>query len=189
MCIWDFELSDESASVPKPARDERTDDRVVTLGKIAGTFGVQGWVKIRSFTDPRENILQYDRWRVRRGGEWSPVAVENGRLTGKGVLAKLAGIETPEEARLYVGAEIGVPRSEMPELAAGEYYWTDLEGLEAWGREGEVLGRVDHFRTTPAGDLVVVRGEREHWIPFVKDRIVKVDLAAGHIEFDWAADW
>lgn len=190
MCaFWGFGLSDESANVPEPARDERTSDRIVTLGKIAGTFGVRGWIKVRSFTDPTANILDYARWRIRRGGEWSPVAVEEGRLTGKGVLAKLAGIETPEEARLYVGAEIGVLRSEMPEPAPGEYYWSDLEGLEARGRDGEVLGRVDHFRTTPAGDIVVVRGEREHWIPFVKDRIVKVDLAVGRIVFDWAADW
>ena len=110
-------------------------------------------------------------------------------MTGKGVLAKLAGIDTPEDARLYVGAELGVARSEMPQTAPGEYYWSDLEGLEARGAGGEVLGKVDHFRSTPAGDVVIVRGEREHWIPFVKERILKVDLEAGHIVLDWAADW
>jgi 16S rRNA processing protein RimM len=115
--------------------------------------------------------------------------VENGRVTGKGVLAKLAGIETPEEARLYVGAELGVARSEMPPPAAGEYYWSDLEGLEARSESGEVLGHIDHFRTTPAGDVMIIRGAREHWIPFVKERIVKVDLAARCIVLDWAADW
>ena len=48
---------------------------------------------------------------------------------------------------------------------------------------------MDHFRTTPGGDVVVIRGEREHWMPFVKERIVKVDLDAGRIVLDWAADW
>ena len=182
-------LSDEPASVPEPTREERTGDRIVTLGKIAGTFGVRGWVKVRSFTDPPENIFEYEHWRVRRSGEWVPVALEDGRMTGKGALVKLAGVDTPEDARLYAGAEIGVARREMPALAPGEYYWSDLEGLEARGRSGELLGRVDHFRTTPGGDIVVVRGEREHWIPFVKDRIVKVDLEAGRVVFDWAADW
>jgi 16S rRNA processing protein RimM len=188
-CIGYLNLSDESASVPEPARPERAGDRIVTLGKIAGTFGVRGWVKVRSFTDPPENIFEYENWRIQRGGDWVPVTLEDGRLTGKGALAKLAGIDTPEDARLVVGAEIGVARSEMPAPGPGEFYWSDIEGLEARSREGDVLGRVDHFRTTPAGDIVVVRGEREHWIPFVKDRIVKVDLEAGHIVLDWAADW
>lgn len=162
---------------------------MVTLGKIAGAFGVQGWVKVHSFTDPPDNIFQYENWCVRRGAEWVPVAVEDGRMTAKGALAKLEGISTPEEARVYVGAEIGVLRSELPALAPGEYYWSDLEGLEARGAAGEVLGRVDHFRTTPGGNIVVVRGEREHWIPLVKDRMLQVDLEDGYIVFDWASDW
>jgi 16S rRNA processing protein RimM len=162
---------------------------MVTLGKIAGTFGVHGWIKVQSFTDPPENIFEYDHWRLLRSGQWTSVEIEDGRVTGKGVLAKLAGIDTPEDARLYVGAELGVPRNEMPQTAPGEYYWSDLEGLEARSANGDVLGRVDHFRSTPAGDVVVVRGAREHWIPFVKDRILKVDLESGCIVLDWAADW
>jgi 16S rRNA processing protein RimM len=182
-------LSDAPASVPEPTRAERTFDRIVTLGKIAGTFGVQGWIKVQSFTDPPENIFEYENWRIRRRGEWEPVTIEDGRVTAKGVLAKLQGVETPEDARLYAGAEIGVARSELPATAPGEYYWSDLEGLEARTPTGAVLGRIDHFRSSPGSDIVVVRGEREHWIPFVKDRIVKVDLEAGHVVFDWAADW
>ncbi|MFL6620141.1 MAG: ribosome maturation factor RimM, partial [Povalibacter sp.] len=65
----------------------------------------------------------------------------------------------------------------------------DLEGLEAVNKDEEVLGRVDHFRSTPGGSVVVVRGEREHWIPFVKERIVKVEMDAGRVVLDWSADW
>lgn len=183
-------MSDASGSAGAPSSEARArSDRIVTLGKVAGTFGVKGWVKVKSYTDPPENLFEYDHWRILHGGVWRSAELEDGRVTAKGVLAKLRGIETPEEARLYVGAELGVPRSEMPPTAPGEYYWSDLEGLEARGADGSVLGRVDHFRTTPAGAVVVVRGEREHWIPFVKDRIVQVDLGAGCIVFDWAADW
>jgi 16S rRNA processing protein RimM len=183
-------LSDESASFSeRAARSGPSSDRIITLGKIVGTFGVQGWVKIQSFTDPPENIFEYDNWRMQRGGQWSQVEVEDGRVTGKGVLAKLVGIDTPEDARLYVGTPLGIARSDMPAPAAGEYYWSDLEGLEARSASGEVLGRVDHFRSTPGGDVVIVRGEREYWIPFVKERILEVDLQAGYIALDWAADW
>ncbi|MFO7304917.1 MAG: ribosome maturation factor RimM [Gammaproteobacteria bacterium] len=183
-------MSDEPASVPEPTRSKPASDRVVTLGKIVGTFGVRGWVKVQSFTDPPDNIFRYDNWCVRRtADEWVRLAVEDSRMSGKRALAKLEGIATPEQARLYVGAEVGVPRSELPALGPGEYYWTDLEGLEARGASGEVLGRVDHFRRLPGGDIVVVRGEREHWIPLVKDRILQVDLEDGYIVFDWASDW
>jgi 16S rRNA processing protein RimM len=164
-------------------------DRVVVLGTIAGTFGVKGWVKIKSYTEPVENILDYEAWQLGRAGQWAPVIVEDARVTDKGVLAKLEGFETPEEARLKVGLEIGVWRSQMPPPEPGEYYLSDLEGIEAFSPDGERLGRVDHFRSTPGGTVVIVKGEQEHWIPFVKDRIVKVELDAKRVVLDWSADW
>lgn len=182
-------MGDEPASASGPTRPQRAPDRIVTLGKIAGVFGVKGWVKVQSFTDPPENIFGYATWRLGRSGEWQPVELEQGRLTGKGTLAKLTGVDTPEQARLYVGTQVGVLRSEMPALGPGEYYWSDLEGLEARSPGGAVLGRVDHFRTAPTCNIVVVRGEREHWIPLVKGRLLKVDLESGYAVFDWEPDW
>jgi 16S rRNA processing protein RimM len=183
-------MSDEHGEqVGEQAERDSSADRWVVLGKIGSAFGVQGWVRITSYTDPPDNILDYDRWHLHRAGQWEAVEVEDGRVTAKGVQAKLVGIESPEEARLQVGVEIAVRRSELPPTAPGEYYWSDLEGLEALTPSGESLGRVDHFRSTPGGDIAVVRGAREHWIPFVKDRIVKVDLEARRIVFDWGVDW
>ncbi len=164
-------------------------DRVVILGKIVGTFGVRGWVKISSYTDPPDNLLSYEELLISSSGNWTNVELEEGRVTGKGVLVKLKGIENPEDARLRIGAELGVRRSEMPAPAPGEFYWSDLEGLTAESTTGESLGKVDHFRSTPAGTLIVIKGEREIWVPFVKERIAKVDLNAGRIVLDWSADW
>ncbi len=164
-------------------------DRVVVLGRVTGTFGVEGWVKIESYTDPPSNILGYAGVLVGHSGEWTPIEMEGGRVTGKGVLGKFKGIDTPEVARTLVRKEIGLKRSDLPPLEPGEFYWSDLEGLDAESPTGEKLGRVDHFRSTPAGTLIVVRGERELWIPFVKERIVKVDLTAGRIVLDWSAEW
>ena len=177
-------MSDESRVASPEGQD-----RIVVLGKIVGTFGVQGWIKVSSYTEPPANILEYETWQLGRAGRWSPVRVEDGRVTGKGVLAKLAGLETPEAARVHVGAELGVWRSELPPPGEGEHYWSDLEGLDAFAASGERLGVVDHFRSTPAGVIVVVKGEREHWIPFVKERILKVELDARRIVLDWAVDW
>jgi len=163
--------------------------RRVVLGQVGGAFGVQGWVRIQSYTDPPANILKYERWQLGRAGQWREVEVEDGKVTAKGVLAKLVGVETPEDARLATGSEIAVTREELPKPAPGEYYWSDLEGLAAFGQNDQPLGRIEEFRATPAGTVVVIRGERQHWVPFVKERIVAVDLDAGRVVFDWAADW
>lgn len=164
-------------------------NRRVVLGQVGGAFGVQGWVRIQSYTDPPANILGYSRWQLGRAGQWREVEVEDSKVTAKGVLAKLAGVATPEAARLNTGAQIAIGRDELPEPAPGEYYWSDLEGLAAFGREDQLLGRIEEFRTTPAGPVVVIRGERQHWVPFVKERIVAVDLDAGRVVLDWVAEW
>lgn len=174
----------QAAGAAPPAND-----RVVTLGRIGGTFGVHGWVKVQSFTDPPDNILGYEGLQLQRHGVWTPVEIEQGRCTNRGVLMKLVGVDSPEEAQSYRGAELGVRRSEMPPPAPGEYYWSDLEGLEAVTPAGEMLGKVDHFQMLPANPVVVIRGEREHLVPFVKDRIVKVDVPGGRIVLDWGLDW
>lgn len=175
---------------PMPGPVTPDPDRVVILGKIAGTFGVWGWVKVSSYTEPLDNLLQYPVWQLRRGADWTQIEVSEGRVTGKGVLAKLEGFDTPEDARVLVGTELGVRRHELPPPAPGEYYLSDLEGLAAVTPQGESLGSIDHFRSTPSATVAVIRrqGRPEHWVPFVKERIVRVDLAAGQVVLDWPAD-
>lgn len=164
-------------------------ERIVTLGRIGGTFGVHGWLKVQSFTDPPDNLLDYEALLLKQRGGWVEADIEEARSNHRGVLMKLHGVDSPEDAQSYNGAELGVKRGDMPRLAPGEFYWSDLEGLDAVTPEGVVLGKVDHFQMLPANPIVVIRGEREHLVPFVKERIVKVDLEAGRVVLDWGADW
>ncbi len=144
-----------------------------------------------SYTEPRENILHYRPWYLRRGGEeWQPRECVEGSRHGKGVVARLEGYEDRDQARLLMNTEIGVRREQLPPTAPGEYYWQDLQGLEVMNLEGEPLGTVDHLMETGANDVLVVRGERERLIPFVLDKIVmRVDLDAGVIQVDWDKDY
>lgn len=162
----------------------------VTLGRISGVFGVKGWVKVFSYTEPRDNIVGFRSWLLRLRGDERRFDVEAGHKQGAGVVAKLRDVDDPERARELVGADIVVDRQELPACAAGEYYWTDLEGLEVRTTEGQVLGTVDHLIATPGHDVLVLTGERERLIPFVLGSVIcEVDLAAGRIVADWSADY
>ncbi len=162
-------------------------DRWLTLGQIVGVFGVKGWVKVKSFTEPRDNLFKYGNWRLGK-----PVAaelrLEQGKLQGQGMVAKLVGIEDRDQAAGLVGSEIEVQRSDLPDAPPGEYYWVDLEGLEAFSTDGTRLGVVSHLFSTGANDVVVIEGERQHMVPYVMDRFVKeVDLVAKRMVLDWDA--
>lgn len=162
----------------------------VTLGRVSGVFGIKGWVKVESYTDPPGNIVAFDRWTLRLRGADRAVEIERGQEHGGGVVAKLRGIDDRDSAREFVGAEVVIERNLLPEVGAGEYYWTDLEGLEVRTTAGVVLGTVQRLFATGAHDVLVVAGTPERLIPFVAGPIVKrVDLDAGLIEVDWSPDF
>ena len=164
--------------------------RAVRLGHIAGVHGVQGWVKVHSFTEPRDNIVRFGSWTLTQAGRRWRVELEAGRSHGKNVLAKLEGVDDRDSATALVGAEILVDRNSLPGCAPGEYYWADLEGLVVESTDGSVLGRVDHLIATGAHDVLVLDGERDRLIPFVLDDVVqKVDLEGGRIVVNWDASF
>jgi len=161
----------------------------VVLGRISGFFGVRGWVKVYSYTEPREAVLNYERWLLSKNGEWQAAKVAEGKRHGKTVIARLDGIDDRDQAADLIGRDIGVPRDELPETDAGQYYWSDLEGLRVVRKDGSVIGEVSHLLETGANDVMVINGEREHLVPFVKDEVVlDVDIAAGVIRVDWEWD-
>lgn len=163
---------------------------LVTVGRICGLYGVRGWVRVFSHTDPREGIVRYSPWYLRLGGEWREVRLAEGRRQGKGVVARLEGCEDRDQAARLMGAEIAVRRDQLPPLPPGEYYWTDLEGLRVVTREGVELGVVARLMETGANDVLVVRGERERLVPYLPERVVlEVDLEGGVIRVDWDPDF
>jgi 16S rRNA processing protein RimM len=162
-------------------------DRSLLLGKIVGLSGVQGAVKLESYTEPRMRLFAYQPWRLKVAGTEREISGVRGREQGKGIVASLPDVTDREAAALLVGAEIWVARSALPKAKRGEFYWTDLEGLNVVTLHGVALGRVSHLFSTGANDVLVARdGERERLIPFVLERFVhEVDLDAGRIVVDW----
>jgi 16S rRNA processing protein RimM len=164
-------------------------EKWVILGRVSGVFGVKGWLKVQSYTEPRDNVVGFGAWTLRMDGVDRDFEVEDGRSHAGSVVAKLHGIDDRDRARDCVGADIVVPREKLPAVGSGEFYWTDLEGLEVRTTTGVVLGKVDHLLATGGNDVLVLDGRPQRLIPFVAGAVVKdVDLGLGIIVVDWSTD-
>lgn len=168
------------------------------IGKVAGVYGVKGWVRIQSFTSPMENFLSYRQCELIAADGLSSraVAFDEGRLHGRGLVAHLRGVEDRNKAAELVGMSIAIDAEALPELEDEEYYWHQLEGLRVWvlGSDGDrlLLGIVEHLMETGSSDVLVVTpvygslDQRERLIPYVPDQVIKsVDLVAGDMLVDW----
>ncbi|SFM64909.1 16S rRNA processing protein RimM [Ectothiorhodospira mobilis] len=164
-------------------------DRIV-VGHIAGVYGVRGWLRIFSETEPRTQLIQYNPLYMERNGQWSEVHVEAGRAHGKGLVAKFQGLDDRDAAAACIGCHLAIGREQLPPLPEDEYYWADLVGLRVVNLQGLELGRVDHLLQTGANDVLVVHGDRERLIPYVREAVIRsVQLEAGEIRVDWDPDF
>lgn len=160
---------------------------MIEVGRITGLFGIHGWLKVESYTDPRENILNYQPWTIKlKNQPLQTVMVENSENHAKGLVVHLKGFESMETARVLIGARINVNREQLPKLPEGQYYWTDLEGIEVVTIDGVGLGKVAYLFDTPANDVLVVKGDRERFIPYLPGNVIKqVDLSKKIMQVDW----
>ena len=178
---------------------------LIELGVVGAPFGVRGWVKLRSFTDPPDRLLQHRNLQLRVGGSWVAYKIEASGRSGGQLTAKLSGVNDRDQAGVLRGAQIGVPRAELPQRDDKDFYRADLIGCEVVNLAGRYLGKVQHFVETPAQVLMVVRGggtapaedtagekesrgvagEKEYWVPAVPLHLRRVDLQARRVVVDW----
>ncbi len=170
--------------------------RLLVVGKITTVYGVKGWVKLYSFTEPMENILGYESCFIQVNGTWQLLELEAVKHHGKGLIAKIKGVEDREQARLYCQCDIAVDKEEMPLLDDEDFYWHQLVGLSVYTVtvDGEqlLLGKVQQMMETGANDVLVVQksqgsiDRRERLIPWLPDQVIKqVDIENGQIIVDW----
>jgi len=161
-------------------------ERWVVLGEVSGIYGVAGWIRVFSSTDPRDGILHYGTWFLNSPDGWEERCLEAGRRQGKGIVAKLSQCEDRDDARALIGRHIAVPRETLPHAGRGEFYWTDLIGLKVCTRDGEPLGIVEGLMETGSNDVLRIQGQRNHLVPFIPgDVVIDVDVDAGTMIVDW----
>jgi len=162
----------------------------ILLGRIVGASGLQGWLKVRSDTQPRIAIGNYKRWQLGKNSDWHARDVDDVKSRGKRILGKLADCDSREDAEALIGFDIAVEAEQLDSLADGRYYWVELQGLEVIGEGGQSFGTIARIFDTGANDVIVVKGDRERLIPWLMGDVVKaVDLESGTVTVDWAADY
>jgi len=167
----------------------RTAEPYMTLGQVGAAHGVHGWLMVRSFADPPDSLLDYDEWQLLSpGGKTLQLQLLEGAPHRDRLRVKLSGIDDRDAASGLTGWWVRIARSELPPPAKGEYYRDDLVGFEVANTDGVVLGRLDYFADLPAGAVMVLKGEREHWVPAAPKHLLKVDLAAKRLTVDWPAE-
>jgi 16S rRNA processing protein RimM len=160
---------------------------LIQLGFVGAPYGVRGWVKLRSHTDPPERLLEHRNLMLGRDSVWQNYRIEASGRSGGALTVKLAGVEDRDQAQALRGAQICVPRSELPPRNDRDFYRADLIGCEVVNLEGTDLGRVQNFMETPAQVLMVVRGAKDILIPAVPQYLRRVDLQSRRVVVDWNA--
>ncbi len=164
---------------------EKAKGERLLLGRVLAPFGIQGWVKVHSETRPIDAIGRYRTWQLELQEGWAEYGVRAVKFQGKGLVAKLAGVDDRTRAEALSGAGIAIDPSALPAPDEGEYYWRELVGMQVVTREGVELGEVDHLLETGANDVLVLKGERERLLPFIPQVVLEVDRAARRMIVDW----
>ncbi|PID42757.1 MAG: ribosome maturation factor RimM [Proteobacteria bacterium] len=170
---------------------------MTTLGKVTSPYGIKGWLRIYSYTDPIDNILNYPKWVLVQDGKSAVFDLEQGKVHGKGIVVKFSGCSDRTEAEKLCGSKVCVSASSLPALSENDYYWHQLEGLNVYHSEtGALVGKVSYMIETGANDVVVVRStagsidSRERLIPYLPDQVIKtVDLGKQRMVVDWDLDF
>jgi 16S rRNA processing protein RimM len=162
----------------------------ICVGAIAGSFGVQGEVRLKSFCAAPEAIADYGPLWTEDGARSFTVKLTRAAVSG-GLGARLSGVATKEQADALKGTQLFADRDRLPSLPDDEFYHADLIGLTAQDAGGAILGTVRAVHNHGAGDLLEIFGPGQKTallVPFTRAAVPTVDLAAGRIVVDLPED-
>ena len=152
------------------------DKRFLEAGEVVGTHGIQGEVKILPWADGPEFLLGFKTLYL----NGKPYAVRSSRVHKTCVLAKLEGIDTPEQATLLRKQVVTVDRTGV-KLPDGAVFIADLIGCRALDDDGNEFGKITDVLTMPSSDVYVIKGEKTYMIPAVKAFVREVNVAEGYV--------
>ena len=173
--------------------DTANKDGLILLGQISGVFGVKGWLKVFSYTNPRSQIITYKRWYL-GANKQNMMRLEAGQAHKQGVIAKLTGIDDRDQAMDLLEQEIWVDQDVLPKLPQGEYYWYQLIGCQVIDSNNRILGQVSDLMETGANDVLIVTAQQdskqEYLIPYIWQQVIQsIDLDRRQIRVEWDVNY
>ncbi len=179
-------------------------DDYLVIGRVVASYGLKGWVKVKSFTQPQLNLISYKECFIapdRQGDKnWQPAKIEKGKEHGKGIVVKFTGCDDRNAADLLQKYDVAVQVGQLPELSTEEYYWHQLSDLQVYlyanesgANEGDeqLLGRVSHLLETGSNDVLVIKpcqgsiDEQERLLPYRPEVVLSIDLQTSKMVVDW----
>jgi len=165
----------------------------IILGKVGAVYGIKGWLKVHSFTDDTDAILDYFPWSLKLGNKTQTVEITDWRKHNKGLIVKVDNIDDRDEAQALVGSEILTSETSLPDLPQGNFYWRDLIGMNVVTTQGYDLGVVSDMMETGANDVLVVKAnlkdgfsKKERLIPYILEQVIEsVSIENKQICVDW----
>lgn len=143
-------------------------------GKIVTTHGIRGEVKIMPYTDTPELLCEFDR--LFMGKNHTEIIIERSRVFKNMVIAKIEGIDTPEDAEKLRNKMLYMHRDDL-ELDENTYFIQDLIGMEVKDNEnGFIYGKIIDVMQTGANDVYVIQGDKEYLIPAIPDVVISTDI-------------
>ncbi len=162
----------------------------VIVGRFCRPHGIKGFIRVLSFTEPRDNLLNFPTWYIKKDRVWQPIERLNDELTHKYIITQVKGYIEREDVAALTNCEIGVPRDHLPELEKNEHYWHELQGMQVVHKNGTQLGAVTEIMMTGSNDVLVVEGEHRYLIPYLPDEVIlAVNTQTRTITVDWDLDF
>ena len=178
-----------------------SDDSVpemLIVGRITTVFGVRGWLKVFSYTEDIEALLDYQPWWIDTASGLQQVTADDFKRHGDGLIVHFKDIDDRDVAKAWCQKDVLVQKTVLPSLKVDDYYWYQLVGLNVFNEyQGEQarLGTVNSLLETGANDVLLVKGDgdsvdrKERLIPYSDEFVIKVDIVQQKIIVSWDPEY
>lgn len=159
-----------------------SENKLVCVGKVLSAHGIKGEVKIKHFTESPESFAQYVVLYSADGKKSYSVKIRS--MGSKGIIARVDGVSTRDEAEKLKGTELFIYKDMLPELGDDEFYYEDLISLKVIDENGEDVGVVSAIYNHGANDIIEImlkKSGQAMLLPFTKVTVPEVDVAKGFV--------
>ena len=149
---------------------------LITIGVITNTHGLKGTLKVKSFTDfKNERYKKGNTLYIAFKNELIPVTVTKFKTVKTVELIDFEEFTNINEVEKYKGSELKMPAENKHDLEEDEFYFDELVGMEVF--TDVLIGVVEGVREVPQGEILEVNTglKKRALIPFNKHFVKTVD--------------